>query len=86
MADESGLQGIDCVSKFADESFLTTTTTQIVEGIYDEQKLFRVSFPNLEVLDLLEQHHSYSQSLEEEYGLRQPFASGLLSVAQIVDE
>jgi hypothetical protein len=35
MATESGLSGVDCVSKFADDSYLTTTTVKILQGAYE---------------------------------------------------
>lgn len=54
MARESGLSGIDCVSKFQDGSFLTTTTVHVIPNAYDEQKLFRISLPGADAVALLE--------------------------------
>ncbi|MGP1381980.1 MAG: ankyrin repeat domain-containing protein [Thainema sp.] len=86
MATESGLSGIDCVAKFADDSFLTTTTTQIVQNVYDEQQLFRMSFPGLSAVTLLEQHLTTVQDFEQQHGAAQVIFADLLTVAQMVDE
>ena len=86
MVGESKLSGIDCVSKFADESYLTTTTVQVVQGAYDEQNLFRVSFPSLNAIELLEQHQSYLEDFEAQHGAIQAIFEDLLAVAKLVDE
>ena len=86
MTDESGLVGIDCVSKFIDESFLTTTTTQVIQNAYDEQRLFRVSFPQLDALALLEQHLSLVPDFEKKYGEAQTTLTDLLTIAHLIDE
>lgn len=86
MAGESGAIGIDCVSKFADDSFLTTTTVQVLHNAYDEQKLFRVSLPGLDAVELLEQHLTFVQDFEQRCGAVQAIVADLLAVAQIVDE
>ncbi|MBW4468966.1 MAG: ankyrin repeat domain-containing protein [Stenomitos rutilans HA7619-LM2] len=86
MATEAGLGGIDCVSKFLDESFLTTTTVQVLHNAYDEQKLFRLSFPGLNAVELLEQHLTFVQEFEQRYGAAQALFADLLAIAQMVDE
>lgn len=86
MAGVSGLCGIDCVCKFEDGSFLTTTTTQIAHNAYDEQRLFRISFPELNAVELLEQHQSFVQEFEDRCGGVQAIFTDLLSLAQMVDE
>ncbi len=86
MALESGLGGIDCVCKFADESFLTTTTTKIIPDAYDEQQLFRVSFPQLNVVELWQQHENYVRDFESEHGAVQAIFHDLLAIAKLVDE
>jgi ankyrin repeat protein len=86
MSGQSGLQGIDCVSKFADGSFLTTTTVKVLPGIYDKQRLFRVSFPGLTAVELLAQHLTTVQDLEQQYGPANSGFEDLLAIAQLVDE
>ena len=86
MLGNSGISGIDCVSKFADESYLTTTTTNVLHGAYDEQKLFRVSYPSLGVIELLEHHQSTIEDFERQHGAIQPIFADLLAVAKLVDE
>jgi hypothetical protein len=86
MASESGLQGIDCVSRFADESFLTTTTVGILPGAYDEQQLFRVSFPELNATELLTQHLAGVRDFEQRRGMATAGLGNLLAIAQLVDE
>lgn len=86
MAGGFGLSGIDCVSKFLDNSFLTTTTVQAVADAYDEQRLFRISLPGLNVVELLEQHSAFLQDFEQQCGAAQSRFADLLAVAQLVDE
>jgi ankyrin repeat protein len=86
MVGESGLQGIDCVSKFVDGSFLTTTTVKVLQDAYEEQRLFRVSFPGLSVLELLEQHLLAIGSFEARCGAVLAGFDHLLAIAQLVDE
>ncbi|MBD2072923.1 ankyrin repeat domain-containing protein [Phormidium sp. FACHB-592] len=86
MATESGLSGIDCVSKFLDESFLTTTTVQVLHNAYDEQKLFRLSFPGFNAIELLAQHLTFVQDFEQRCGAAQAIFVDLLAIAQMVDE
>ncbi|MGD2179914.1 ankyrin repeat domain-containing protein [Lusitaniella coriacea] len=86
MADESGLAGIDCVSKFADESFLTTTNVQVLANAYDEQKLFRASFPGTGVRELHEEHLAAIGEFERKWGEIKAIFTDLCAVAQMVDE
>jgi ankyrin repeat protein len=86
MVGEDGIQGIDCVSKFADDSFLTTTTVKVLQDAYDEQRLFRVSFPGLSVLELLDQHLLAIVSFESRCGAVIQGVENLLAIAQLVDE
>ncbi|PSF36221.1 hypothetical protein C7H19_13495 [Aphanothece hegewaldii CCALA 016] len=86
MAAESSLKGIDCVCKFIDDSFLTTTTVQVVPHAYDEQKLFRVSLPRLNAVELLEQHLAYVQDFQNRSGAVQAIFTDLLAIAQTIDE
>ncbi|HEY9693747.1 MAG TPA: ankyrin repeat domain-containing protein [Oculatellaceae cyanobacterium] len=86
MAGESGLRGIDCVSKFLDDSFLTTTTVQVLHSAYDEQKLFRISLPGSNAVELLEQHLIFVQDFEQRCGAAQTIFTNLLANAQIMDE
>lgn len=86
MSQESGLQGIDCVCRFADNSYLTTTTVKVIQNAYEEQGLFRVSLPGLNVVELLSQHLDYVKDLEKRCGEAQPMLNDLLAIAQMVDE
>ncbi|HEY9852097.1 MAG TPA: ankyrin repeat domain-containing protein [Leptolyngbyaceae cyanobacterium] len=86
MAQESSLSGIDCVSKFADGSFLTTTTVQVINNAYDEQKLFRISLSGLNAVELLEQHLTFVRDFEQRCGAAQAVFANLLAIAQMVDE
>jgi ankyrin repeat protein len=86
MVGEDGMQGIDCVSRFADGSFLTTTTVKVLQDAYDEQRLFRVSFPGLSALELLDQHLLAIGSFEARCGAVLAGFDHLLAIAQLVDE
>ncbi len=86
MATESGLNGVDCVSKFADAAFLTTTTVQVIADAYEQQNLFRVSLPGSNVEELLKQHLSYVASFEADHGAVQAIAVDLEAIARMVDE
>ena len=65
IAQESNLQGIDCVSRFADNSYLTTTTVKVIQNAYEEQGLFRISLPALNVVELITQHLDYVKDFEK---------------------
>lgn len=86
MAGQSGLSGVDCVCKFADGSFLTTTTTQVLANAYDEQRLFRVSMAGMNAAELFAQHLDYVADFETRCGEAQSGFEDLLSIAQLVDE
>ncbi len=86
MSQESGLQGIDCVCRFADNSYLTTTTVKVIQNAYEEQGLFRVSLPGLNVVELLSQHLDYVKDFEKRCGEAQPMLDDLLAIAQMLDE
>jgi ankyrin repeat protein len=86
MGGESGLGGIDCVSRFLDDSFLTTTTVQVIPNAYDAQKLFRISFPELNAVELLEQHSTFVREFEQRCGAAQAISADLLAIARMVDE
>jgi ankyrin repeat protein len=86
MATKTGLGGIDCVSKFADDSFLTTTTTKVLEHAYDEQKLYRVSFAGASATDLFTQHQLYIEDFIERCGAVQLVFTDLLAIAQMIEE
>jgi hypothetical protein len=83
---ELGLQGIDCVCKFADESFLTTTTVRVTHNAYEEQKLFRVSLPDSSIEEVLIQHLAYIEDFEKCYGQVQAIFPNLVAIAKMVDE
>ncbi|MGB3757980.1 MAG: ankyrin repeat domain-containing protein [Rivularia sp. (in: cyanobacteria)] len=86
IAQESNLQGIDCVSRFADNSYLTTTTVKVIQNAYEEQGLFRVSLPALNVVELIKQHLDYVKDFEKRCGEVQAMFDDLLAIAQMVDE
>ncbi len=86
IAQESNLQGIDCVSRFADNSYLTTTTVKVIQNAYEEQGLFRVSLPALNVVELITQHLDYIKDFEKRSGEVQAIFNDLLAIAQMVDE
>ncbi|MDY6901945.1 MAG: ankyrin repeat domain-containing protein [Cyanobacteriota bacterium] len=86
MSQESGLQGIDCVCRFADNSYLTTTTVKVIQNAYEEQKLFRVSLPGSSVSELLTQHLAYVKDFEKRCGEALSMFDDLLAIAQMVDE
>ncbi|NES97349.1 MAG: hypothetical protein F6K32_19435 [Desertifilum sp. SIO1I2] len=81
MVGESGVIGIDCVSKFLDNSFLTTTTVQILHNAYDKEKLFRVSLPGFNAVELLEQHLMFVRDFEQRCGAVQAVFANLLAIA-----
>jgi hypothetical protein len=86
MATRSDLGGIDCVSKFADDSFLTNTTVRVVPGAYDAQQLFRFSYPQLNAVELLAQHLKTIPQFESRCGKVQPINTDLCSIARTIDE
>ncbi len=86
MSQESGLQGIDCVCRFTDNSYLTTTTAKVIQNAYEEQGLFRVSLPGLNVSELITQHFAYVKDFEKRCGETLSMFDDLLAIAQMVDE
>jgi hypothetical protein len=80
------LQGIDCVSKFADNSFLTTTNVRIFQKAYENQGLFRTSLPDMDVMTLLQKHRESLLGYEARCGVVQPSFIDLRSTAQMVEE
>ncbi len=86
IAQESNLQGIDCVSRFADNSYLTTTTVKLIQNAYEEQGLFRVSLPGLNVVELISQHLAYVKDFEKRCGEVLAIFDDLLAIAQMMDE
>ena len=86
IAQESNFQGIDCVSRFADNSYLTTTTVKVIQNAYEEQGLFRVSLPGLNVVELISQHLEYVKDFEKRCGEVLAMFDDLLALAHMVDE
>lgn len=86
IAQESNLQGIDCVSRFADNSYLTTTTVKVIQNAYEEQGLFRVSLPGLNVNELISQHLEYVKDFEKRCSEVQAIFTDLRAIAHMVDE
>ncbi len=86
IAQESNFQGIDCVSRFADNSYLTTTTVKVIQNAYEEQGLFRVSLPGLNVVELISQHLDYVKDFEKRCGEVLAIFDDLLALAHMVDE
>ena len=86
IAQESNFQGIDCVSRFADNSYLTTTTVKVIQNAYEEQGLFRVSLPGLNVIELISQHLDYVKDFEKRCGEVLAMFDDLLTFAHMVDE
>lgn len=86
MSQESGLQGIDCVCRFTDNSYLTTTTVKVIQNAYEEQGLFRVSLPGSSVSELITQHLAYVEDFEKRCGEALSMFEDLLTIAQMVDE
>jgi hypothetical protein len=85
MISRSGLEIIDCISKFLYGSFLTTTNASVLD-LYKSQGLHRISRPNLAVEELLEIHIRSLDSFRLDYGAPQPLFTSLLSVAKSIDE
>jgi hypothetical protein len=83
---ERGLGGIDCVSKFSDGSFLTTTTNRVLQNSYDKQGLYRKSYPQLNALELLAQHQSNLKEMQMRCGAAQKTFRDLSNMAHMVDE
>jgi len=86
IAQESNFGGIDCVSRFTDNSYLTTTTVKVIQNAYEEQGLFRVSLPGLNVNELISQHLDYVKDFEKRCGEVLAMFNDLLAIAQMVDE
>jgi ankyrin repeat protein len=78
-------RGLDLVSCFADDAFLTTTTTNLKNQDYQEQKLFRRSHSDLDVMELWEKHGEYVAKFQEKHGDRQPLFSDLRSIAVLIE-
>jgi hypothetical protein len=86
LVTDRGLGGIDCVSKFSDGSFLTTTTSRVLQNSYDKQGLYRKSYPQLNAPELLAQHQVNLKEPQIRGGAAQKAFRDLGNVAQIVDE
>jgi hypothetical protein len=86
MAQESNFGGIDCISRFTDNSYLTTTTIKVIQNAYEEQGLFRVSLPSSNISELITQHLAYVEDFEKRCGKALPMFEDLLNIAHMVDE
>jgi ankyrin repeat protein len=85
MTTSRGLAGIDCVSHFADGSFLTTSTTQVSDA-YQKQGLFRVSYPGYAADELLTQHQLGVTDFAVAHGAVGARILDLGAIAQLIDE
>jgi hypothetical protein len=63
-----------------------STVVQVLQDVYDEQRLFRVSIPGLNAAQLLVQHLNYVKDFETRCGSVQPIFADLLAIAKTVDE
>lgn len=77
--------GLDFVTCFADDAFLTTTTTKLHIQDYVNQKLFRRSHPGLNVDELLDRHILHIHSLSPKHGTLHPIFRDLRTVAIMMD-
>jgi hypothetical protein len=86
MATNHKFVAIDCVSKFSDGSFLTTTSSRILSNAYEKQGLYRNSHPNLSVLELFAKHQANLKDFQMRCGASQKIFQDLGNLAQMVDE
>ncbi len=77
--------GVDFVTCFTDETFLTTTTTEL-EAEREFSRLWRYSHPCCPTNTLLEHHHNYITQLQPHHGNPQNIFSDLSAVAVMLDE
>jgi ankyrin repeat protein len=77
--------GLDLVTCFTDDTFLTTTTTKLQIKDYPAQKLFRRSHPNLSVADLYTRHLEYVAEFNQLHGKSQQLFSDLCAIAVMID-
>jgi ankyrin repeat protein len=85
MRTASGLGGMDFVTCFADDAFLTTTSTRLSIADYSAQKLFRRSYPSLDIADLMAQHQAAIAEFSTHHGAAQPLFANLHAIALMVD-
>jgi ankyrin repeat protein len=79
-------QGIEFVTRLADDTYLTTTTTKLTIDHYEDQKLFRFSYPQLDAVSLFNRHLEHLISFKEEHGKPEKIFSDLRSVAITIDD
>jgi hypothetical protein len=80
------LIGLDCVSKFADNSFLTSSSADSCSNIYENKGLYCNAYPQLNALELLAKHQADCQNFQRQHGAAQGIFENLTIVAQILDE
>jgi hypothetical protein len=81
----NSLIGVDCVSKFADNSFLTSSSSN-GSNAYQNQGLYCNAYPQLSALELLAKHQADCQDFQQQHGAAQGIFENLTIVAQILDE
>ncbi|GAA6622999.1 hypothetical protein [Scytonema sp. NUACC26] len=86
MKTRTGFAGVDIVSCFADDAILTTTSVKLQVTDYEKQKLFRRSHPELDIVELVEYHFTYTRDFASRHGIQQPIFTDLLAVAVLIDE
>jgi ankyrin repeat protein len=79
-------QSLEFVTRFSDDSYLTTTTTRLTIGGYEEQKLFRFSYPHLNAVSLFARHLEHFDHFSAEQKKSPKHFSDLASVAITIDD
>ncbi|MBO9999257.1 MAG: ankyrin repeat domain-containing protein [Cyanobacteria bacterium SID2] len=83
---KSSIVAVDLVTRFEDGAFLTSTTTPLSQPDYDDKLLFRRSYPNIDIRELLSHHLATLAEFEKHHGSAQPIFSDLRSIAAAIDE
>jgi hypothetical protein len=79
-------QGVDCYTTFADGTSLTTTTMDVATKQMKSKKIYRYSYPGIDVTNLLRKHQNHLTELMQTHGKPNPVKADLKAIAIAIDE
>jgi hypothetical protein len=83
----SGIKnGVDFYTTFADGTSLTTTNMDVATRQMKSKKIYRYSYPDIEVANLLRKHQNHLTELMQTHGKPNPVKADLKAIALTIDE
>jgi hypothetical protein len=83
----SGIKnGVDFYTTFADGTSLTTTNMDVATRQMKSKKIYRYSYPDIDVANLLRKHQNHLTELMQTHGKPNPVKADLKAIAIAIDE